>query len=369
MNPSDKKYNIAIIGASGYTASELIRLVHGHPNIEIKYLVGNTEVDNTIDNIYPYLKFKNLPTIICLDKVDFHKIDLIFCCLPHGETAKIITKIPDNIKIIDLSSDYRISDNKLYNTFYNTNTTQEPQTTKVDKLIDGTVPTKTSSINRTYQNNKAVYGLSEIYADQIKKGHIIACPGCFPTSILLPLIPLIKHNLISKEAIIIDSKTGISGAGRKSNRESLFCEINENLIPYNITQHRHLAEIYEQLEINSENIQFTPQIIPASRGIMSVIYANSSNNIKQIRDSITDYYKEKIFIKINNNETTPMLRNVIGTNFCEISIIKSNIPNQIIIFSAIDNLTKGSSGQAIQNFNLINDLAEDTGLKNLSTFP
>lgn len=344
MKPSDKKYNVAIIGASGYTASELIRLVHGHPNIEIKYLVGNTEVDNTIDNIYPYLKFKNLPRIICLDNVDFHKIDLIFCCLPHGETAKILTKIPNNIKIIDLSSDYRISNNKLYNTFYNSNKDKN-------------------------DTNKAVYGLSEIYAKQIKKGHIIACPGCFPTSILLPLIPLIKHNLISKKNIIIDSKTGISGSGRKSNRQSLFCEINENLIPYNIKQHRHLAEIYEQLEINSTNIQFTPQIIPASRGIMSVIYANSSANIKDIRDNITEYYKDKIFIKINNNETTPILRNVIGTNFCEISIIESNIPNQIIIFSAIDNLTKGSSGQAIQNFNLINNLAEDTGLKNLSTFP
>lgn len=339
-----KKYNIAIIGASGYTASELIRLIHNHPNITIKYLVGNSQVNIPIDEVYSYLKFKELPIITHLDKVNFSEIDIVFCCLPHGETNKIISKIPKHIKIIDLSSDYRIINNDIYKEFYNINRNQ--------KYL-----------------KEATYGLSEINQEAIKNHRIIACPGCFPTAILLPLIPLVKNSLISKEKLIIDAKTGISGAGRKAIQQSLFCEINENIIPYHVQKHRHLAEIFEQLDITMTNIQFTPQIIPTSRGIMAVIYAESNQNINNIKDYLTKYYQHNIFVKINQNDTLPVLRNVISTNICEISIMQSNIPNQIIIFSIIDNLTKGSSGQAIQNFNLINDLPEDTGLQNLSVYP
>lgn len=341
---SSKKYNAAIIGASGYTSSELIRLIHNHPNIVIKSLVGNTKVDNEVDEIYSYLKFKKLSKIIHLNDVNFEEIDIVFCCLPHGETKKIISRIPGNIKIIDLSSDYRISSEATYNKFYDSN------------------------FDKTYINESA-YGLSEINKKKIKNARIIACPGCFPTSILLPLIPLVENNQIKKERIIIDAKTGISGAGRKAITKSLFCEINENFIPYNINKHRHLAEIFEQLNVSERNVQFTPQIIPVSRGIMSVIYAESDKTASDVRSFIKEYYKDEFFIKINKEGNIPVLRNVTATNFCEISIVESNITGQIIIFSVIDNLTKGSSGQAIQNFNLINDLNEDTGLNNISIYP
>ena len=337
-----KKINVGIIGASGYTASELIRLVNNHPAISIKFLVGNTKAGKSIDEIYSHLKFSNLPPIKTLQEVNFSEIEAVFCCLPHGETIKIISQIPDNIKIIDLSSDFRIQDPKLYETFYST-----PQ-------------------KHNYRE-KTTYGLSEMLTNDIKKKYIISCPGCYPTSILLPLIP-IKH-LISTDKIIIDSKTGISGAGRKIVEQNLFCEINENFIPYNITKHRHLAEIIEQLGIELDNIQFTPQILPVSRGILSVIYVESHNNVNEIKKHLTSFYEDKEFVKINQNNEIPTLRNVTGTNFCEISVLSSNIPNQLIIFSAIDNLTKGSSGQALQNFNILFSLAENTGLKNLAIYP
>ena len=344
---SKKQINIAIIGASGYTASELITLLHNHPNINIKYLIGNSQVNKSIAEIYPHLKFKDdLPVISSFTNIDFAQIDTIFCCLPHGKSQEIIAKIPTHIKIIDLSADFRISDPKLYKEFYGNN-----------------------NQHNNLNNKKIIYGLSEIYEDKLKQADIIACPGCYPTTILLPLIPLIKNNLVKKDKIIIDAKTGVSGAGRKAEQKYLFCETNDNIIPYNLNKHRHLAEIYEQLDVKQENIQFTPQIIPASRGIMAMIYVDSDYNINKIRDSLTNFYKNKEFIKINQNSDIPVLRNITNSNFCEISIIESNIPQQIIICSIIDNLTKGSSGQALQNFNIIYDLPHNTGLKHIPNYP
>ena len=336
------KKNICIIGCSGYTASELIRIALNHPNINIANLVGNSKAGQEMPEIYPYLKFANLPIIEKIEKVDFSKIDLVFCCLPHGETKNIIPKLPKNIKIIDLSSDFRITDKTLYQKYYET------------------------PLNEEFKGEIA-YGLSEIYKTQIKEKRIIACPGCYPTSILLPLFPLLKE--ISLDEIIIDSKTGLSGAGRKIIEQNLFCEINENSFSYNPTKHRHLAEIIEQLNISSESVQFTPQVIPTNRGIISNIYINAKISAKEIRKILQEYYQDSPFIRINQEGEIAKLRNIIGTNFCEISVIDTNIKNKKLIISTIDNLTKGSSGQAIQNFNILYNLAEDTALTNLSLYP
>jgi len=337
-----KTISVAIIGASGYTASELIRLIHNHPYIKVKYLVGNSKAGKNIEDIYSYLKFTDLPPIQNLSSIDFNDIELVFTCLPHGETVKIINKIPKHIKIIDLSSDFRISKNDLYKEYYKEN------------------------LDDKYQDEIA-YGLSEIYEEEIKNKRIIACPGCYPTGALLPLIPLIKEGMISNSEIIIDAKTGISGAGRKAIENNLFCEINENLIPYNLNSHRHLAELIEQLKINKSNIQFTPQIIPVSRGIISNIYVKSDITAIKLSEFLTDYYKDSFFIRIVNE--IPKLRNIIATNFCEIAIFDTNINGKKLIISNIDNLTKGSSGQAIQNFNIIYNFEINTGLTNLATYP
>jgi N-acetyl-gamma-glutamyl-phosphate reductase len=345
---TQKQFNVAIIGASGYTASELITLIHNHPFIKIKYLIGNSQVNKHISEIYPHLKFKdNLPIISAFESINFDLIDSVFCCLPHGESQKIINNIPNKIKIIDLSADFRLNNLDLYQEFYG----------------------DAKQIKLSQKTRKFAYGLSEVYENDIKKSDIIACPGCYPTAILLPLIPLIKDNLIEKKQIIIDAKTGVSGAGRKVAQPYLFCETTDNIIPYNLTKHRHLAEIYEQLDLTAKNIQFTPQIIPAPRGIMAMIYVKSKNRASNLSNFLTSFYQGKKFIKINSSEQIPVLRNVTNSNYCEISIIQSNIPNQLIICSVIDNLTKGSSGQALQNFNLIYDLPEDTGLKQITNYP
>jgi N-acetyl-gamma-glutamyl-phosphate reductase len=337
-----KKLSIGIIGASGYTASELIRLIYNHPHIEINFLCGNSKAGQEITNIYPHLKFIELPVISDLANISYKNIDLIFTCLPHGETANIIANIPDNIRIIDLSSDFRITSDKIYSEYYG------------------------KSLNNKYQSETA-YGLSEIFIDNIKNKRIIACPGCYSTAALLPLYPLIHNNKISKEEIIIDAKTGISGAGRKEDAQNLFCEINENLLPYNINKHRHLAELIEKLNISKDNIQFTPQIIPLSRGINSNIYVNSSHSSLELSDFLTDFYAKSPFIKITKD--IPKLRNVIATNYCEIAIFDTNIKNKKLIISNIDNLTKGSSGQALQNLNIIYGFEHNIGLNNLATYP
>jgi N-acetyl-gamma-glutamyl-phosphate reductase len=335
--------NVGIIGASGYTASELIRIINSHSKINIKYLVGNNKAGKILQDVFSHLQFTKLPKINHLEEINFSEIELIFLCLPHGESAKIINKIPDNIKIIDLSSDFRIKNKELYQNFYD-------------------------SKKNTEYDEDTIYGLSEIYKQEIKKHRIIACPGCYPTSILLPLIPLIRQNLIKKEEIIIDSKTGISGAGRKITEANLFCEINENSYPYNINKHRHLAELIEQLDLKIDNIQFTPQIIPVSRGIISNIYVESTLSSSELNEFLTKFYINDRFIHCSDKKR-PKLRDINGTNFCQISVFDTNINNKKLIITALDNLTKGSSGQAIQNFNLIYGFDEDLGLTNLATYP
>jgi len=338
------KVKVGIIGASGYTASELIRLIHNHPAISIEFLVGNSKAGQEASEIYDYLKFADLPKVQKLSEVNFSKVKAVFCCLPHGESAKVIAKLPKKLKVIDLSSDFRINDAKLYKEFYG------------------------SKLNEKFKSEVA-YGLSEIYASDIKKKRIIACPGCYPTSILLPLIPLVKNKKACPGEIIIDAKTGISGAGRKVIENNLFCEINENSFAYNPTKHRHLSEIIEQLDIKLENVQFTPQVIPTSRGIISSIYITSENSAAELTKFLAKHYAKAKFIRVNESGDLPKLRNVVGTNFCEISIIDTNIKGKKLIISAIDNLTKGSSGQALQNFNLMFKQKEDAGLTNLATYP
>ena len=257
--------NISILGASGYTAIELINLALNHPNIKIDKLFGNSKAGQKISDIYPHLKFIDLPVISKFDKHELNNTEILFSCLPHGELQKIIKLIPSNIKIIDVSADFRIQDTKIFEEYYNTKH-EAPQ----------------------YLND-AIYALPEITKNKIKDKRIIACPGCYPTSILLPLIPILAKDLISKNSIIIDSKSGISGSGRKLSETNLFCELNENIKPYNITKHRHLAEIIENLSFVSDkklDIQFTPQIIPISRGILSTIYIHSKTNASELKNTL-----------------------------------------------------------------------------------
>jgi N-acetyl-gamma-glutamyl-phosphate reductase len=343
-----KIFNISIIGASGYTAVELINLALNHPNIKITNLFGNSKAGIEMSEIYPHLKFQKLPKISKFDIKKLTDTDILFSCLPHGELQKIIKSIPDKIKIIDVSADFRIQNLKLFEEYYNSKHLAE------EYLKD------------------AIYALPEITKTQILKKRIIACPGCYPTSILLPLIPIISKKQICNNSIIIDSKSGISGSGRKLSESNLFCELNENIKPYNIQKHRHLAEIIENLEqINDEKfeIQFTPQIIPISRGILSTIYIRSNESAVSLKNTLKEFYKNSNFINIHSDNTIPALRNVTGSNNCEINIFDKENSDLKIIISIIDNLNRGSSGQAIQNFNILCNFPETTGLTTAVKFP
>jgi len=348
-----KKIKIAIIGASGYTGSELIRILLNHPFVEIKALIANSNAGQKISQLYPHLIHFNLPDLTKIEQHNFQEIDVVFGCLPHTQsqaTFKEILANPQNshLKIIDLSADFRLKNPDDYQIWY-----------------------EHEHIAKDLQN-QAVYALPEINRHQIKNAKIIACPGCYPTSALLPLIPLLKNKLISAQNIIIDSKSGTSGAGRNAKIGNLFCEVNESVKAYSIGKHRHIGEIEQELSIaNGEKLQieFTPHLLPINRGIISTIYANLNENfqISDIQNCLNNFYESEYFVEIIDGE--PNIKDVVGTNLCVISAKKGRNPKQIIIVSVIDNLCKGASGQAVQNMNIVFGFDENEGLKFSAIYP
>ena len=265
--------------------------------------------------------------------------------MPSGNLALIIDKIPKNVVVIDLSADFRFKDKKLYEKFY--------------KL----------SYNNTF-SRKFVYGLTEVNRSKIKSSRLISCPGCYPTSVLLPIIPLIKSKVIKKTSIIIDSKSGISGAGRNISQDLLFCENNNSFKAYGDGNHRHTPEIENYIYDKTSkkvNIIFTPHLIPINRGILSTIYVKGNGAI--IQKALKKTYKNENFVKINKLGEISKISDVVGSNICKISILQHTKKNYVIITSVIDNLIKGASGQAVQNMNLIFNLPQELGLDQHSIWP
>lgn len=346
-----KNIKSIIIGASGYTGIELIRILHQHPNVEISYLVANSSAGQTAAEIYPHLQGFNLPHIVTIDEVSWDNIDIVFCCLPHGTSHSTVNSIPENIKIIDLSADFRFSNVDLFEKNYE-------------------IPHLAPDLQK-----EVVYGLSEIYREQIASSRIVACPGCYPTSALLPLYPLLQKNLIEQDYIIVDAKTGVTGAGRKASQGTLFSEIDSGMKAYNISKHRHAPEMEHILSDATDNhdiaIQFTPQLVPMRRGILATIYARipESISVNDIRNQLTGYYKNSPFVLISEEGIFPSTREVYSTNQCRIAVCKGRHKNSIVIISVIDNLTKGSSGQAVQNMNIMFGLPEITGLDIMAVYP
>lgn len=348
-----KKLNIAILGASGYTGVELIRILLNHPYANIVALVANSNSGQKISQLYPHLIHFNLPDLKKIEEVDFSKIDVVFGCLPHTTSQQIFKQIltlnaNPNIKIIDLSADFRLENPEDYQLWY-----------EHEHCAKDLQP-------------QAVYGLSEIYSKEIKKSSLIACPGCYPTSALLPLIPLLQNNLIQRNEIIIDSKSGTSGAGRNLKLNNLFCEVNESVKAYSIGKHRHLGEIEQELSKaggKKINVEFTPHLLPINRGIISTIYVKLEEKFKvsDLQNCLSTFYDDKFFVEVIAGE--PNIKDVVGTNMCLISVKKGRKDNQAIIVSVIDNLCKGASGQAVQNMNLIFNFDENEGLKFAPTFP
>ena len=344
----NSKLQIAILGASGYVGVELINILKNHPKVKITQLIANNEAGKDICEIYSHLSRHNFPKMISINEAKFNEIDVIFSCLPHGLSQEIIANIiqqyPDKT-IIDLSADFRFSDYKEYEKHYDTNH-------KAPEI-----------------QSKFCYGLTEIYRHKIIKSKYISCPGCYPTSILLPILPLLEVSAIDVNNIIIDAKSGVSGAGRSLKYSNLYCEINENLKPYSIPKHRHLGEITQEFHnfskkqnFDENTVIFTPHLIPINRGMLSTIYINLNKNftINDLNNILKTKFADEYFMEITNE--IPTIKDVAKTNFCKIGIFPTQNKNKAIIISVIDNLTKGASGQAVQNMNLIYNFDEREGL-------
>lgn len=348
--PNQPSIRASVIGASGYTGAELIRLLHLHPNIEIIQLIAQKNANQEVGEIYPHLSIFELPRLIDIKSANWDDSDVVFCCLPHATSQAIIKELPPHLKIIDLSADFRLYDTDTYEKWYNT-------------------PHQAKELQK-----EAVYGLTELFKEAVAGARLVACPGCYPTSVTLPLIPLFRQHLVTFDDIIIDSKSGLTGAGRSQKQSLLFTEMNDNFKAYSIGKHRHIPEIEQMLSAAAGanvNVEFTPHLVPMNRGILSTIYAKLSDNIcySDIRAALENRYRNEPFVHVLNEGSLPSTKDVMGTNQCLIGVEKGKSANTVIIVSVIDNLVKGASGQAIQNMNIMFDLDETCGLTQVPLFP
>ena len=341
-----KKLNIAVVGATGYTGLDLVYMLSKHSKIKILNLCATKNLGKKISFFDNRIK-KNLPKISSIKDVNWQKIDLVFLSLPNGEAQKLIKETFNKhkkLKYIDLSADFRIKDAKVYLKSY--------------KI-------KHKAINLIKESH---YSICEFSKDKIQKYRIIANPGCYPTSIQIPLVPLINKKLIKTSNITIDSKSGFSGAGKNFEKKFRHKNLYSSTFAYGIKNHRHTVEIDQEfLKLTGRKINYTfnPHLLPTYRGILSSIYVNTNNSIsaQKIRNELIKFYKKSKFIKILKINSPLGTGNVLNTNKCELSICETREKNKIVIFSAIDNLVKGASGQAIQNMNILFNYAESLGLK------
>ncbi len=337
------KINVLIAGSTGYIGIQLTKLLSNHKNVNIKYLCGSSSVGKKISYFDKSLTKKKLPKIIKFNKKLLNDVDVIFTALPNGESQKISKLLLKKNKLIDLSADFRLRKPKDFFKWY-----------KIDHQAKHMI-------------KKSIYALPEIKKKLIKNHSIISCPGCYPTSILLPLIPLLKKNLINNKNIIIDSKSGYSGAGRGIHKKYKNKNLYESLSAYGVSFHKHNSEIQQELDLNTSKknkFQFTPHLTPMFRGILSTIYLDLNKGVTQsnINSCLSNYYKNQPYIKMAKPNTFLSTNDVINTNNCIISVCKSKYKGKIILLSAIDNLIKGGGGQAVQNMNVVYGFNEREGL-------
>ena len=351
-----KSVSVGIIGASGYSGEELVRLLLNHPHAELTTVTSRQHAGQTVAQVFP--KFSHLPKARTLRFVDSNAelvaqtAEIVFLALPHGVAAEFAAPLLQlGAKVIDLSADFRLRSPDVYKEFYG---------------HDHPAP---------HLLAKSVYGLPEVYREQIKASSLVASPGCYPTSILLPLLPLIRAGLIQPNSIIADSLSGVSGAGRKAELDYLFCECNESVRPYGVPKHRHLSEIEQELGVAAKSkvtIQFTPHLIPVNRGILSTIYVAPSKHFatadeavalnKAIAEAYTAAYTNEPFVRVLEGKLLPDTKNVVGTAVCEFAWRLDSRTGRLILMSAIDNIVKGASGQAVQSLNLMCGYPETAGL-------
>ena len=347
---ASNKLRIAILGASGYTGAELVRLLSRHPHVRIVALTADRQAGKPASEVFPQLVLADLPTLTKIDEVDWTGVDFVFCCLPHGLTQEVVAKLPAHLRVVDLSADFRLTDLDAYATWYG-HAHLAPELQK-----------------------EAVYGLTELNRDAVRRARLVANPGCYPTAAQLPLIPLIKAGLIVADDIIIDAKSGVTGAGRDAKQGSLYSEVTEGIHAYGVASHRHAPEIEQGLSAAAGKpiiVNFTPHLMPMSRGILATIYVKlaAGATVDKLRAALADRYRDEYFVKVLPNGTAPATRHVRGSNFVIMSVHADRVPGRAILMAVEDNLVKGASGQAVQNMNVMAGFAEETALEQLPLFP
>lgn len=337
--------NVGIIGATGYVGIELVRLLCRHPEVKITCVISQSFAGKSIAEVYPSLKgvFEMKCSSLDIDKV-VDIADVFFTALPHGISKDVVPKlIAKGKKVIDLSADYRYDSQEVYETWYKTSH-GTPELLK-----------------------ESVYGIPELLRDKIKNARLVGSAGCYPTCSILGLAPLVKNKVVDLSTIIIDAKSGVSGAGRGIDLAYHFCECTENFKAYKIGSHRHTSEIEQELSRLSDQkvvVSFTPHLVPMKRGILSTIYASliKKADTSELVDMYKDFYKDEYFVKIYDNDKLPETKYVAGSNFTHISLVVDKRTNRVIVVSAIDNLIKGAAGQAVQNMNVMFEIDENAGL-------
>lgn len=348
---SAQKIRTVIIGASGYTGGDFMRLAVPHEKIEITGLVANTHAGKPVADVFPHLRMANLPDMVKSDDINWNEVDAAICGLPHGTAQDIISTLPNSVKIIDMSADFRLRDTETYSKWYG------------------------RSHDHADLYEQVAYGLTEHYRDEISKARIIACPGCYPTAVLLAMIPLVKSGAVETDNMILNAVSGVSGAGRGLKQNTLFCESGEGFSPYAIGNHRHTPEIEQELSkaagVNDLEVTFTPHLVPMSRGELITCYLTlkDGQTIQDARAAMEAAYANEEFVHVVPEGIVPGTQHVRGSNHCLIGLFESRVKNQLIVISTIDNLVKGSAGQALQNFNIAFGVEEKAGLGQLPLFP
>lgn len=347
---STQTLKVGVLGASGYTGADLVRLLAAHPNVEIRVLTASQHAGKPMRAVYPHLGMLDLPDLITWEEADWSELDVVFCGLPHGTTQEIVARMPRHLTVIDLSADFRLRDPDVYAEWYGH-------------------PHGALSLQA-----EAVYGLTELNRAAIRNARLVACPGCYPTAALLALQPLLANQAILPDDLIIDAKSGVTGAGRKVTQGLLFAEVGEGIHPYSIGRHRHAPEMEQELGDvvgGAVTLNFTPHLMPMNRGELVSCYVRLADGTTAdtLHTVLSKQYEGEPFVHALPMGESPATRNVRGSNYAVIGVFPDRLPGRAIVIAAIDNLVKGSSGQAIQNMNLVHGLPETTGLSQQPMFP
>ncbi len=340
-------HRIAILGASGYTGAELVRLIATHPSMRIVALSADRKAGMSMAEVFPFLRHLDLPKLVKIDEIDFANVDLCFCALPHATTQEVIARLPRTLRIVDLSADFRLRDPAEYEKWYG----QPHAAVEIQK--------------------EAVYGLTEFYRDEIRSARLVAGTGCNAATGQFALRPLIAAGCIDLDDIVIDLKAGVSGAGRSLKENLLHAELSGGTHSYSAGgRHRHLGEFdqeFSKLAGRKVEVQFTPHLLPMNRGILATVYVKGDAKI--VHQVLEKAYESEPFLKVLPFGSLPSTRDIAGSNFCHLGVIGDRKPGRAVVVAVLDNLTKGSSGQAIQNANLMLGQPETEGLMLAPVFP